>query len=147
MFSNNNKTYIEKVKYPQNWYIIDAKDQTLGRLSSKIAYLLKGKNNINYVPHQESNTKIIIINSQYIKVTGNKQKEKTYKTYSGKPGSLKIKIFNNVQKKMPNKIIQHAVKGMLPKNKLGRKLLKQLKVYSNHKHPHDAQKPQNLTIT
>nr|YP_009393580.1 ribosomal protein L13 [Bostrychia simpliciuscula]ARW62142.1 ribosomal protein L13 [Bostrychia simpliciuscula] len=145
MFINNNKTYIKKVSYQKNWYVINAKNQNLGRISSKIAYILKGKNDVTYLPYQESNTNIIIINSKYISVTGKKQKEKTYKKHSGKPGSLKINTFNDVQKKMPNKIIQHAVKGMLPKNSLGRKLLKKLKVYSDNKHPHNSQKPIHLT--
>lgn len=146
MFINNNKTYVEKIKHQTNWYIINAEGQNLGRLSSQIAYIIKGKNSIFYLPHQKNNTIIIVINSKYIKVTGNKQKEKTYKKHSGKPGSLKIDTLSNIQKKMPNKIIEHAVKGMLPKNILGRKLFKNLKVYSDNKHPHNAQKPIHLKI-
>lgn len=146
MFINNNKTNIEKIKYEAKWYIANAKDQNLGRFSSKIASILKGKSNINYLPCQESNINIIVINSKYIKVTGSKQKEKTYKRHSNQPGSLKINTFNNIQKKIPGKIIEHAVKGMLPKNILGRKLLKKLKVYPDHKHPHHAQQPTNLAI-
>nr|YP_009392744.1 ribosomal protein L13 [Bostrychia tenella]ARW61306.1 ribosomal protein L13 [Bostrychia tenella] len=146
MFINKNKTYIEKIKPKTKWYIINAKDQNLGRLSSQIAYMIKGKNSIFYLPYQESNTSIIVINSKYIKLTGNKQKEKIYKMHSGHPGGLKINTLNNIQKKMPNKIIEHAVKGMLPKNTLGRKLFKNLKVYSGNRHPHSAQKPIHLTI-
>nr|YP_009397907.1 ribosomal protein L13 [Sonderella linearis]ARW67093.1 ribosomal protein L13 [Sonderella linearis] len=146
MFINKNETHIPKINNNINWYIIDAKDKTLGRLSSKIASILKGKNNISYTSYQENNIKIIVINSAQIKVTGNKNKFKTYKKHSGKPGGLKIKTFNELQQKMPNKIIEHSIKGMLPKNSLGRKLFKKLKVYSNTNHPHDGQQPIYLEI-
>nr|YP_009396867.1 ribosomal protein L13 [Ophidocladus simpliciusculus]ARW66053.1 ribosomal protein L13 [Ophidocladus simpliciusculus] len=129
-----------------DWYIIDATDSNLGRLSSKIVYLLMGKNNINYLPHNNTNISIIIINSKKIKVTGKKNKQKTYKRHSGRPGGLKIKPFNKLQEKQPNKIIEHAIKGMLPKNTLGKKIFKKLKVYSGNEHPHQSQKPVYLNI-
>nr|YP_009398748.1 ribosomal protein L13 [Kuetzingia canaliculata]ARW67934.1 ribosomal protein L13 [Kuetzingia canaliculata] len=141
--SHNNKNItIETNQVNQtNWYIIDAKNKTLGRLSTKIAYILKGKNNATYLPYNEGNSNIIVINSKHIKITGNKRKQKVYKRHSGKPGGLKIETFEKVQKKKPNKIIEHAVRGMLPKNSLGRKVFKKLKVYPNNQHPHKSQKP------
>lgn len=145
---DKNKTFIKK--RPSNlelkWYIIDAREKNLGRLSSQIAYVLKDKNNIEYCPFQESNIKIIIINSRHISTTGKKNKQKTYIRHSGRPGGLKQEIFSKLQQRIPNRIIEHAIKGMLPKNSLGRKLFKKLKIYSDNQHPHEAQKPIRLEI-
>nr|QCI08566.1 ribosomal protein L13 [Spermothamnion repens] len=141
MLLNQNKTHIDKKTIDTQWYIIDAKDKTLGRLSSKIAYILKGKNSITYSPNQNKSIKIIIINSKFIHVTGNKREQIIYKRHSGKPGSLKKETFNKLQKRIPNRIIEQAIKGMLPKNTLGRKLFTQLKIYSNEIHPYQSQKP------
>nr|YP_009398963.1 ribosomal protein L13 [Cliftonaea pectinata]ARW68097.1 ribosomal protein L13 [Cliftonaea pectinata] len=146
MYINKNKTSIKCSKDNTDWYIIDAKDKNLGRLSSIIAYLLKGKNSVEYIPHKKSKTKIIIINSRYIKVTGNKILQKTYKRHSGRPGGLKTENFNQLKERIPNRIIEHAVKGMLPKNSLGRQLFRNLKVYSNNEHPHISQKPKILEV-
>nr|YP_009397501.1 ribosomal protein L13 [Dasyclonium flaccidum]ARW66687.1 ribosomal protein L13 [Dasyclonium flaccidum] len=148
MLLNKNKTLPEKINQTTNtqWYIIDAKNKNLGRLSSQIAYILRNKNNLKYMPYQISNTYIIIINSKHIKVTGNKAKQKTYKRHSGRPGGLKTETFENLQEKIPNRIIEHSIRGMLPKNSLGRKLFKRVKIYPNNQHPHSAQKPTNLNI-
>lgn len=145
---NKNKTFVkEQLNHLElKWYIIDAKQQNLGRLSSKIAYILKGKNNPKYCPSQESNIKIIIINSKDINITGKKNKQKIYVTHSGRPGGLKKETFHKLQDRIPNRIIEHAIKGMLPKNSLGRKLFQKLKIYSDHQHPHEAQKPIRLEI-
>ena len=141
-----NKTYIVKQKNTlPNWYLINAEKQTLGRLSSKIAYLLKGKNKINYTPHQINNSFIIVINAEKIQISGNKKLQKTYYRHSGKPGSLKTETFEQLQQRIPNKIIEQSVKGMLPKNTLGRELFKHLKVYTGKSHPHHAQK-NHITI-
>nr|QCI06030.1 ribosomal protein L13 [Delesseria sanguinea] len=141
MIVNKNKTYVKKDKEPRKWYIIDAKEQNLGRLSSKIAYFLIGKTGITYTPHVKNEVNIIIINSKLIEITGNKKYQKTYKRHSGRPGGLKIEYFDKLQQRMPNKIIENSIKGMLPKNTLGRKLFTQIKIYPNNIHPHSSQKP------
>nr|YP_010171023.1 ribosomal protein L13 [Chondria tumulosa]QSD57164.1 ribosomal protein L13 [Chondria tumulosa] len=145
MIFNYNKTFIDKVNKTTKWYIIDAKKENLGRLSSKVAYILKGKDKQEYLPYQRSKTRIIIINSKHIKVTGKKNTQKVYKRHSGKPGGLKIEVFNKLHNRAPNKIIEYAIKGMLPKNSLGRELFKNLKVYPDDQHPHKAQQPMVLT--
>lgn len=143
-----NKTYITKKrdKSIHDWYLIDGKDTTLGRISTKAAIILRGKYNTIYAPYLYTKKTLIIINAQYIKVTGNKQLEKTYKRHSGFPGGLKTETFENLQKRKPEKIIEHAIKGMLPKGSLGKQLFKQLKVYSKDKHPHQAQKSKIISI-
>nr|QCI04830.1 ribosomal protein L13 [Bornetia secundiflora] len=144
MFINNNKTYISKNTLHTTWYMIDAKDKTLGRLSSKIAYILKGKTSKTYETNQTQPINIIIINSQFINVTGKKREQLVYKRHSGRPGSLKTESFNSLQNRIPNRIIEKAIKGMLPKNSMGRQMFKQLKIYSNEQHPHASQKPNIL---
>nr|YP_010198670.1 ribosomal protein L13 [Gracilaria pacifica]UAD87086.1 ribosomal protein L13 [Gracilaria pacifica] len=141
-----NKTYItQKPKYSK-WYIIDAKDKNLGRLSSKIAKLLKGKNSTSYTPHINHKIYIIIINSKSIKVTGKKFVQKTYKQHSGYPGGLRIKTFNDILSKKPNMILEKSIRGMLPKGILGRQLFTQLKIYPDTQHPHKPQKPEIITL-
>nr|YP_009244001.1 ribosomal protein L13 [Sporolithon durum]AMK96243.1 ribosomal protein L13 [Sporolithon durum] len=139
-----NKTYIPSQKLEQKWYLINAKNLTLGRLSTKISTILTGKNNPIYTPHFINTSYIIIINSAYIKVTGKKFFQKLYKRHSGKPGSLKVENFTKLQSRLPNKIIEKSIKGMLPKNNLGHKLFTHLKIYPGSKHPHNAQNPQQL---
>nr|YP_009398313.1 ribosomal protein L13 [Thaumatella adunca]ARW67499.1 ribosomal protein L13 [Thaumatella adunca] len=143
---NQNKTIISSKENTVKWYIVDAKNQNLGRLSSKIAYILKNKHSIEYLPYQQGNTHIIIINSKEINVTGKKHEQKTYKRHSGRPGGLKVETFEKLQNRMPNKIIEHAIRGMLPKNSLGRSLFKKVKIYTNSIHPHSSQKPVYLNI-
>nr|ARW60667.1 ribosomal protein L13 [Polysiphonia sp.] len=143
---NINKTIVKKPDRKTTWYIVNAKYYKLGRLSSKIAYILRNKNRISYLPYQEGNLKIIIINSKEIQITGNKSRQKTYKTHSGRPGGLKIEVFEKLQTRIPNRIIEHAIKGMLPKNSLGRKLFKNVKIYSNNIHPHINEKPIEINI-
>nr|ARW68360.1 ribosomal protein L13 [Chondria sp. (in: red algae)] len=145
MIINLNETLIHKKQHTQ-WYVINAKQQNLGRLSSKIAYTLVGKNSKNYLPFQKNNIKIIVINSKYVEVTGKKSKQKLYIRHSGRPGGLKKEVFNKLQNRMPNKIIEHSIRGMLPKNNLGRELFKNLKIYSENEHPHEAQQPIFLNI-
>lgn len=141
-----NHTYLRNTLDKQKWYLIDAKNQRLGRLSTYIARLLKGKHKITYTPHINSKIHIIVINAQNIIVTGQKKYDKKYVKHSGKPGSLKIETFANLNKRIPTRIIEHAIKGMLPKNKLGRQLFRQINVYKSEQHPHRAQKPQHITI-
>jgi len=151
MIIDKNQTHIgiNNTKQKQEWYIIDAKNQNLGRLSSKIASILKGKHKNTYTPYFNSQIHIIVINSKLITITGKKREQKLYKRHSGKPGSLKIETFDKLQKRIPNRILEKSIKGMLPKNILGRQLFRQLKVYSDSQHPHSSQKPRiiNLNIT
>ncbi|KAI0556425.1 60S ribosomal protein L13 (chloroplast) [Gracilaria domingensis] len=141
-----NKTYIAQEPKYSKWYIIDAKDKNLGRLSSEIAKLLKGKNSTSYTPYINNKIYIIIINSQSIKVTGKKALQKTYKQYSGYPGGLKIKTFHHILYKKPNMILEKSIKGMLPKGILGKQLFTQLKIYPDTEHPHKPQKPELITL-
>lgn len=136
-----NKTYIIK-KYKQpTWFLVDAKEKTLGRLSTHIAHILKNKHSIYYTPYQISKSNIIIINASFIKVSGQKKYQKTYYRHSGKPGGLTKETFIKLQERIPERIIEQAVKGMLPKSTLGRKMLSNLKIYPGPSHPHKAQKP------
>lgn len=146
MIIDKNITYIEKNKNIPKWYIINAKNQNLGRLSCKITQLLIGKSAHTYIPYLKNSINIIIINSKLIKITGKKRQQKQYKRHSGKPGGLKIENFQQLNQRIPNRIIEKAIKGMLPKNTLGRNLFKQLKIYPNDIHPHSAQKPILLTL-
>nr|YP_010850489.1 ribosomal protein L13 [Lophurella caespitosa]WGH13212.1 ribosomal protein L13 [Lophurella caespitosa] len=143
---NKNKTIITKSETTISWYIVDAKQYKLGRLSSKIAYILINKNSTNYLPYQKGKLKIIIINSKEIQVTGNKNKQKEYKRHSGRPGGLKIEVFEQLQKRIPNRILEHAIKGMLPKNSLGRQLMKNVKIYPDNIHPYKNHKLIKLNI-
>ena len=134
----------EQIK--QDWYLIDASDQILGRLATKIATLLRGKNKPYFSPHLDTGDFVVIINAEKIKLTGNKEILKTYKRYSGYPGGLSEIPYKRMLLEKPEEIIKHAVKGMLPKNILGRKLIKKLKVYTGNEHPHSAQNPQSISI-
>ena len=141
-----NKTYIPPKNTTYKWYLIDAKNQTLGRTCTQIASLLKGKGNSSYTNHLINNVFIIVINAQHIQVSGQKKLKKMYYKHSGRPGSLKQETFEQLQKRIPNRIIEKSVKGMLPKNTLGRQLFKHLKVYSDALHPHRAQNPTILSL-
>ena len=136
----NIKNYNPKIsELDSDWHLIDATDQILGRLSTNIAILLIVKNKPTYVPHLLSGDFVIVINSSKVKVSGDKYEKKIYKRFSPYPGNTKEIPFNAIQNKTPNKIIELAVKGMLPRNKLGRKMFTRLKVYSGSEHPHIAQ--------
>ncbi len=122
-----------------DWQVLDASDQILGRLATQVALLLMGKHKPNYVPHMLSGDFVVVINASQIKVTGAKAQQKIYKRYSQYPGTLKEIPYERMQERFPERIIEMAVKGMLPKNKLGRRMLKRLKVYGGPEHPHSAQ--------
>lgn len=130
----------------QTWYIIDAADHRLGRLASAIAMILRGKNKPTYTPHMDTGDFVIVINAEKVQVTGKKRTQKVYFRHSGRPGGMKTESFAKLQARLPERIIEHAVKGMLPKNSLGKQLFTKLKVYEGPDHPHDAQKPQELKI-
>ena len=141
------KTYIVKEKdIKKVWHVVDAKDQILGRLSTKVATILMGKNKVIYSPHQDTGDEVIVINASKIKTTGNKLGQKIYKRYSAYPGGLNTETMATVMKKKPENVIRHAVHGMLPKSKLGAKLLKKLRIYAGEVHPHAAQKPTALKV-
>jgi large subunit ribosomal protein L13 len=148
VMTNTLKTPLPTVESldPQ-WYVIDAADQRLGRLATAIARILRGKNKAIYTPHMDTGDFVIVINAEKVVVTGKKRSQKLYRRHSGRPGGMKTETFDQLQARIPERIIEHAVKGMLPKNSLGRKLFTKLKVYAGAEHPHQAQKPQSLTIT
>lgn len=130
----------------QEWYLVDAEGQTLGRMSTKIAQILRGKNKPYFSPHLDTGDYVVVINAEKVKLTGNKVEQKEYNRYSGYPDGLKKISFKKMKAEKPEEIIVHAVKGMLPKNILGRQLLRKLKVYSGAEHGHQAQKPKVLKL-
>jgi large subunit ribosomal protein L13 len=130
----------------QKWYIVDAADQRLGRLASEIAQILRGKNKPTFTPHMDTGDFVIVVNAERAIVTGKKSSQKVYRRHSGRPGGMKVESFEKLQARLPERIIEQAVKGMLPKNSLGRRLFTKLKVYAGTEHPHQAQQPEVLKI-
>jgi large subunit ribosomal protein L13 len=134
------KTYSTKAKdIEHQWHVIDASGKTLGRLSTQIASLLIGKHKPTYVPNLDTGDYVIVLNAAKVRVTGKKTKQKAYYRHSGYPGGMKTEIYEDVMAAHPTRIIEHAVKGMLPHNRLGRAMFKKLKVYAGDSHPHQAQ--------
>ncbi|MCH9797810.1 50S ribosomal protein L13 [Porticoccus sp.] len=141
------KTYNATAETAQHhWYIVDAADKTLGRISTVIATYLRGKHKPEFTPNVDTGDYIVVINAEKVQVTGNKTKDKIYHSHTGYPGGLKSISFEKLIKKAPERTIQNAVKGMLPKGPLGRAMFKKLKVYAGQDHPHSAQTPQTLDI-
>ena len=134
-------TYPKKESVKRAWHIVDAKDKVLGRLATKIASLLKGKHKTDYSPHLDMGDGVVVLNAGKIRVTGKKPEQKIYKRFSGYPGGLHTETYEKLIKRKPTDILHRAVKGMLPKNKLGSTMIKRLKLYVDDKHPHEAQKP------
>ena len=133
------KTYYAKPnEVEREWVLIDATDQVLGRVAAKAAQILKGKHKPQYTPHVDTGDFVVIINADKIRVTGKKLTDKEYYRHSGYPGGLKCETFEEAMEKHPERVIEHAVKGMLPKNTLGRAMAKKLKVYAGAEHPHDG---------
>ena len=130
----------------QSWYVVDANGQTLGRMASAIASRLRGKHKPEFTPHTDTGDFIVVVNAEKVHVTGNKAKAKIYHHHTGYPGGLKSISFEKLIEKAPEQAIELAVKGMLPKNPLGRAMARKLKVYSGGEHPHAAQQPQALEI-
>ena len=140
-------TYYAKTgEVPREWILIDATDQVLGRLASEAAQILKGKRKPQYTPHVDTGDFVVIVNADKIKVTGAKATDKVYYRHSGYPSGLKEETFEVAMKKHPERVIEHAVKGMLPKNTLGRAMGKKLKVYAGPDHPHKAQNPREIKL-
>jgi len=141
------KTYVAKEKdIVRKWYLIDAKGKILGRIATRAATILRGKDNPIFTPHVDTGNGVIVINASQVAVTGNKLEDKVYTRYSGYPGGLKKRKLIDVLEKRPEEVIMHAVKGMLPKNALGRDIIKKLKVYPGAEHPHVAQKPEVVEL-
>ena len=137
---------IKSSEIVRDWYLVDAEDKILGRLASSIAQILRGKNKVNFSHHLDMSDFVVIINTEKIILTGNKKNSKEYWRHTGYPGGQKTVSYKQMLEENPNQIIKNAVKGMLPHNKLGRKLLNHLKVYAGPNHPHEAQNPKELTI-
>ena len=141
------KTFLPSEKdIKRNWWLVDAEGLELGRLASRIALLLQGKRKRIYTPHIETGDFVVVVNAEKVKLTGRKLDTKIYYHHSGYPGGLKARTARQILESHPERLIQLAVKRMLPKNKLGRKMFKRLKVYRGPEHPHEAQKPQELDI-
>lgn len=141
------KTYSAKPEtVKREWFVVDAADQTLGRLATEIASRLRGKHKPEYTPHVDTGDYIVVINAEKVRVTGNKTTDKMYHRHTGYPGGLRSISFDKLIDHKPERVIELAVKGMLPKNPLGRDMYRKLKVYAGTDHPHTAQQPQTLEI-
>ncbi|OYE04486.1 50S ribosomal protein L13 [Nostoc sp. 'Peltigera membranacea cyanobiont' 232] len=142
------KTYLpSQASIEREWYIVDATDKRLGRLASEIAQVLRGKKKPQYTPHLDTGDFVIVINAEKVAVTGKKRTQKLYRRHSGRPGGMKTETFAKLQQRVPERILEQAVKGMLPKNSLGKQLFTKLKVYAGPTHPHDAQQPKELKVS
>ncbi len=136
------KTFLPRVaSIERKWFVVDGRDRVLGRIASRVASILMGKEKPTYTDFMDTGDFVIVINADRIKLTGKKYQEKMYYSHSGYPGGLKKISAGELLKKHPKRLVEYAVKGMLPKNKLGKKMLKKLKVYAGQDHPHQAQKP------
>ena len=141
------KTYSAKPEtVERDWYIVDAENKTLGRLSTEIARRLRGKHKPEYTPHVDTGDYIVVINAEKVYVSGNKRTDKMYHHHTGYIGNLKSISFDKLIEKAPERVIETAVKGMLPKNPLGRAMFKKMKVYAGSEHPHTAQQPKTLEV-
>ena len=130
----------------RQWFLVDAENQTLGRLATEVASVLRGKTKPNFTPHLDTGDFVIVVNAEKIKVTGKKADQKLYRRHSGRPGGMKVENFNSLQSRIPERIVEKAIKGMLPHTRLGRQLFTKLKVYKGSEHPHAAQEPKNLNL-
>ena len=136
------KTYsIKAEEIHKDWFVADADNKALGRLASKVAQILKGKHKPTYTPHMDMGDFVVVVNAEKIRVSGNKEMEKTYFSHSGYPGGTKEVDLYTMRRRHPERVIQNAVKGMLPHNRLGRQMMRNLKIYSGPDHPHSSQQP------
>lgn len=141
------KTYFPKEgEITKNWFVVDAEGVVLGRLAARVAAVLRGKTKPTYTPHADTGDFVIVVNAEKVKLTGNKLTDKTYVKHSGYPGGLRVQNARTMLNKKPEEVISLAVKGMLPKNSLGRKMAKKLKVYKGAQHPHKAQMPKEMDL-
>lgn len=130
----------------RKWYVVDAEGEKVGRLCSRIAHVLRGKHQPHYTPHVDCGDHVIVINADKVRFTGNKMSQKEYLTYSGYPGGQKATVAKELMAKKPTQIVENAIKGMLPKNRLGRAMFKKLHVYAGTEHPHEAQQPEEFNF-
>ncbi len=137
---------IKASEIQKDWYVADADGKVLGRFASEVAQILRGKHKPSFSPHMDMGDFVVVINAEKVKVTGNKEKNKTYFRHSGYPGGTTFTELSHLRRTYPERIIENAVKGMLPKNKLGRATMKHLKIYAGPDHPHSAQQPKPLDI-
>jgi len=141
------KTYSPSERDIQRrWYLVDAKNQVLGRLASQVARILRGKHKPMFVPHMDVGDHVIIINADKIRLTGKKAHLKRYRRYTGYPGGLRETSFESLMASRPERVLEHAIRGMLPKNRLGRKMFTKLRIYAGETHPHSAQQPEPLVF-
>jgi large subunit ribosomal protein L13 len=141
------KTFMAKAKeVNRKWFVVDAEGKPLGRLASEVAKILRGKNKPEYTPHVDTGDHVIVLNSEKVVLTGNKMEQKYYRYHTNYPGGLREIKYRIFMEKHSEKVIEHAVKGMLPKNSLGRAMYRKLKVYKGDKHEHQAQKPEELIL-
>lgn len=138
--------FVKAADVDRKWYLVDAEGKTLGRLSTEIATILMGKNKPTYTPSMDTGDFVVVINAEKVELTGNKWRDKFYRYHTGHPGGLKEIRYSELVQRKPEKLIELAVKGMLPKSKLGRAQIKKLKVYAGAEHPHEAQQPETLEI-
>ena len=130
----------------RQWFLVDAENQTLGRLATEVASVLRGKTKPNFTPHLDTGDFVIVVNAEKIKVTGKKSDQKLYRRHSGRPGGMKVETFKSLQSRIPERIVEKAIQGMLPHNRLGRQLFNKLEVYKGSEHPHSAQEPKMLKL-
>ena len=130
----------------KSWFIVDAENKILGRMATRIAIILMGKHKPTWQPYLDDGDNVIVVNASKVRLTGKKEKQKEYFRYSGYPGGLKVEVLDKLRSRKPEYIIEHAIKGMLPKNRLGAVMIKNLHVYAGNEHPHVAQKPEELKV-
>ncbi len=138
--------FFKNEEIAKKWYLVDAKDKTLGRIASQVASILRGKHKPSFTPNADIGDFVIIVNAEKVKLTGKRPELKEYFHYTGYPGGAKFESFKDLMKTRPEKVVLHAVKGMIPNNRLGRRLIQKLKVYAGPNHPHQAQQPESLDI-
>jgi large subunit ribosomal protein L13 len=141
------KSYMARpLEVERKWYVVDAEGQTLGRLATEIATILRGKNKPQYTPHVDTGDFVVVVNAEKVIVTGRKAEQKVYRRHSGYPGGLKETSYERMMERRPTEILRRAVKGMMPKNRLARQQLRKLKIYAGPEHPHAAQNPQPYEV-
>lgn len=145
-FGDKSTYFFKQNEVEQKWYLVDAQGQTLGRLATQVAKVLRGKHKPVFTPNIDAGDFVIVVNAEKIKLTGKRTELKEYFHYTGYPGGAVFESFKDLVKKNPQKVIEHAVKGMLPHNRLGKRIFKKLKVYTGVEHPHGAQKPEALAL-
>jgi large subunit ribosomal protein L13 len=141
------KSYMARpLEVERKWYVVDAEGQTLGRLATEIATILRGKNKARYTPHVDTGDFVVVVNAEKVVVTGKKAEQKVYRRHSGYPGGMKETSYARMMERKPTEVLRKAVKGMMPKTRLARQQLKKLKIYAGPEHPHAAQDPQDLEV-